>query len=80
LFLKILKVDLRDCKPNGVLTINKSINLNGVDKGTYDLFLNITDKDENLSKRPEYSIRLANSNVWEETTGMNNLQKKVTVD
>jgi hypothetical protein len=75
-----LDVDLRNCKPNGVLAINKTINLDGIEKGTYDLFLNITDQDENLSKRPEYSIRLANSNVWDETLGMNNLQKKVTVD
>jgi hypothetical protein len=73
-------VDLRVCKPNGSLTINKSVSLGGIEKGSYDLFLNITDQDENLSKRPEYSIRLANSNVWEESTGMNNLQKKVTVD
>jgi hypothetical protein len=75
-----LDVDLRVCKPNGSLTINKSVSLGGIEKGNYDLFLNITDQDENLSKRPEYSIRLANSNVWEESTGMNNLQKKVTVD
>lgn len=75
-----IEVDLRVCKPNGILTIKKLINLNGIEKGVYDLYLKITDKSENLSKRPEYSVRLANSNMWEENTGMNNLQKKVTVD
>jgi hypothetical protein len=74
-----LSVDLRDCKPNGLLTIKNAINLNSIPKGEYALYLNITDQSETLSKRPEYSIRLANTNVWDEASGMNSLQKKVVV-
>ena len=36
--------------------------------------------DPQLSSRPEYSIRLANDNVWEAATGYNNLLRSVTVN
>ena len=75
-----LPVDLRTCKPNGLITINKSISLAGIPKGDYDLYLNITDQAETLKKRIEYSVRLANANVWDKTTGMNNLQQKVSIE
>ena len=74
-----LPVDLRDCKPNGTLTISGSINLSTVPKGDYDLYLNITDRAETLKTRPEYSLRLANADVWDGTTGMNSLKQKVAV-
>jgi len=74
-----LQIDLRDCKPNGLMTINKAISLNNIPKGEYALYLNITDQSETLSKMPQYSIRLANTNVWEEASGMNSLQQKVSV-
>src|SRR5664279_6484705 len=39
-----LAIDLRTCKPNGIMTIAKSVKLNGIPQGDYDLFLSITDK------------------------------------
>lgn len=74
-----LPIDLRNCKPNGLLAIKNAININSIPKGEYALYLNIIDQSETLSKRPEYSIRLANTNVWEEVSGMNSLQQKVVV-
>jgi len=74
-----LAVDLRSCKPNGVLTITKSVKLSGIPQGDYDLYLSITDRSPSLKNRIEYAVRLANTSTWEETTGMNSLKQKVKI-
>lgn len=43
----------------------------GAETGLYELLLELPDPE--ISDRPEYSIRMANSNVWEESTGYNKL-------
>lgn len=74
-----IPVDLRICKPNGMMTITESLKLNGIPQGDYDLYLSITDRSESLKNRIEYSVRLANTATWDETTGMNNLKHQVTI-
>jgi hypothetical protein len=49
-------------------------------KGTYALLLNFPDPDSALSNRPEYSLRLANANVWEPGTGYNSLGSTVKIN
>jgi hypothetical protein len=39
----------------------------------YDVFLNLPDPRATLANRPEYSIHLANANIWSESTGYNKL-------
>jgi hypothetical protein len=51
----------------------------GLPADAYDLFLALPDKDAELAKRPEYSIRLANEETWEPATGYNNLHCAITV-
>ncbi len=41
--------------------------------GNYDAYLHIADAYESISKRPEYSIRLANQDIWNASTGYNSL-------
>lgn len=48
--------------------------------GNYEVLLNLPDPQPALSDRPEYSIRLANTNVWEATTGFNKLNHTLRVD
>ncbi|MBF2017209.1 MAG: DUF4832 domain-containing protein [Rivularia sp. T60_A2020_040] len=48
--------------------------------GEYDVFLNLPDPASRLYNRPEYSIRLANVDVWEESTGYNSLLRSIIVD
>jgi len=74
-----LPIDMRTCKPNGLLTINNSIKLTGVPKGDYNLYLKLADKSETLKNRIEYSVRLANTNVWDEQTGLNDLLHQLKV-
>ena len=45
----------------------------GMTTGSYDLFLNLPDPSSSLNRRASYSIRLANSNTWESSTGYNRL-------
>lgn len=48
--------------------------------GNYDVLLNFPDSTSNLRNRPEYSVRLANQNVWEATTGYNSLLRSIKVN
>ena len=45
----------------------------------YNLFLNLPDASATLSTRPEYSVRFANTDVWEATTGYNKLNATLNV-
>jgi len=47
--------------------------------GPYSLHLFMPDPVDALRYRPEYAIRLANDEVWEEGTGLNSLQHVVNV-
>jgi hypothetical protein len=48
-------------------------------EGVHDVYLNLPDPANSLRNRPEYSIRLANKNVWEEATGYNALLHRVNI-
>jgi len=48
-------------------------------RGHYELLLNLPDSYTSLSRRPEYSIRLANDNGWEEKTGYNRLLQDISI-
>jgi len=75
-----LPVDLRECKPLAEFKIDKIVTPTGILQGVYDLYLKIADNSTNLKNRSEYSVRLANSNVWvEEHGGMNNLQHQLKI-
>jgi hypothetical protein len=48
-------------------------------EGVYAVYLNLPDPAGSIHNRPEYSIRLANKDVWEDRTGYNSLLHKVTL-
>lgn len=48
-------------------------------EGQYAVYLNLPDPAASIHNRPEYSIRLANKDVWEDATGFNSLHHKVTI-
>jgi Domain of unknown function (DUF4832)/Domain of unknown function (DUF4874) len=47
--------------------------------GTYDVLLALPDPMPSLHDRPEYAIQLANQNIWEASTGWNNLGHKLQI-
>ncbi len=61
---------------NGTATLPANIPV-----GDYELFLHIFDasNESEVANRPEYSIQLANTNIWESATGYNDLNHIVSV-
>jgi|GEM_PF-122446 len=61
-------------------TLNTVVSASGLPSGDYDVFLNLADPEPSLYNNPNYSIRTANTGLWEAATGYNNLQSMVTVN
>jgi hypothetical protein len=59
--------------------LSTNINLAGIPAGTYSLLLNLPDSETSLSTNPAYSIRLANTGLWEASTGYNSLQHNLII-
>jgi hypothetical protein len=53
--------------------------LSNMPEGSYSLFAHLADPIERLHDRPEYSIRFANQDVWEDSTGFNLLYDGVEI-
>ncbi|MGF2410887.1 DUF4832 domain-containing protein [Ferruginibacter sp.] len=50
-----------------------------ITSGNYQLYLYLPDANVLLSKRPEYCVQLSNENMWEATSGYNDLQHIIQV-
>jgi hypothetical protein len=65
---------------SGYLSVTETVTTGAsMPADTYDLLLYLPDAASTLAGRPEYAIRLANTGVWEESTGYNKLGATVTV-
>ncbi|KAA8483079.1 uncharacterized protein DUF4874 [Arcticibacter tournemirensis] len=65
---------------SGAIMLQGKLRITGdITPGDYELLLNLPDAYSSLAGKPEYSIRLANKDVWEETTGYNKLNHVVQV-
>jgi len=62
------------------LNITENLTLpSNIPAGSYKMYLNLPDSASSLASRPEFSIRFANENVWESTTGYNSLNHTINV-
>ena len=62
------------------ITVNVTVKLpTDLESGDYEVLLNLPDPYPSLNNRPEYSIRLANKDSWDEVTGYNSMLCKITV-
>lgn len=64
-------------------TVNIQISagiIGNMPEGNYEFLLHLADPVKELHNNPYYSIRLANENVWEDSTGFNSLLHYVTVN
>jgi len=48
-------------------------------EGTYHLYLWMPDKYESIQNDPRYAVRCANVNMWDSSTGYNDLGATVTI-
>ncbi|MCX7740342.1 MAG: DUF4832 domain-containing protein [Meiothermus sp.] len=75
-----LRADPRTWEPGKTQALVLEAGLPGeMPTGEYEVLLHLPDPAQNLQNRPEYAIRLANTGVWEPSTGYNNLQHVVRV-
>tara|TARA_R110002050_G_scaffold261556_1_gene401603 strand:- start:74139 stop:75512 length:1374 start_codon:yes stop_codon:yes gene_type:complete len=80
LYKKALSFDIRKVEPGIDYELKESVNLTGIPAGQYELLLKIEDHYNTLSDRPEYSIQLANTGIWESTKGLNKLSHTLTIN
>ena len=66
-------------KTNNVVNVTAGIP-SDLPQGQYEVLLNLSDPTPRLYQRAEYSIRLANQDIWEESTGYNSLKQSIVVD
>lgn len=76
-----LQSDPRRWLPNdAVATISEQITLPAsIPAGTYTLYLHMPDAYASLASNPKYSIRFANTNIWDATLGMNRLNATLKI-
>ena len=75
-----LESDPRRWTPGNTTSINETLALPAnIPAGTYQLYLHMPDAYASLADKPAFSIRFANTNVWEASTGMNNLNASITI-
>ena len=75
-----LGVDLRTLQPGEARLLERAVNLAAdMPTGRYTAFLHLPDPDVRLDGRPEYAIRLANRQMWDEATGYNRLPAEIEV-
>jgi hypothetical protein len=75
-----LSSDPRRWLPGTTTTLDQTVTLpTTLPTGSYELLLNLHDPASGLKARPEYSIRLANANLWESSTGFNKLNHTLSV-
>ncbi|MBC8988198.1 DUF4832 domain-containing protein [Pedobacter sp. N36a] len=66
---------------SGAVTVTEGIPIPAdFPAGDYEMLLQLPDAYASIANRPEFSIRLANANVWEEATGYNKLNHTVKIN
>ncbi|MFC4597336.1 DUF4832 domain-containing protein [Cohnella hongkongensis] len=75
-----LAADPRYWLAGQTVNINETVTLPpGMSPGDYEVLLNLPDSSASLYNRPEYAIRMANTNLWESNTGFNKLNHTVSI-
>ncbi|MFK7937339.1 MAG: DUF4832 domain-containing protein [Saprospiraceae bacterium] len=74
--------DSRFWQPGSVQVSGNVLIPSDLPMGNYDLLLHLLDPtdDYRIAQRPEYSVRFANENTWESTTGFNDLQYSILIN
>jgi len=80
LFSFDINTDVRKWYSGKILLNIKTALPANMPKGDYEVLLFLPDASPSLAARPEYAIRFANEDVWEEQTGYNNLGLKIHVE
>lgn len=76
-----LSSDPRLWTPGQTTTVNETITLpESIEQGTYNLYLHLPDIASTLASNPSFAVRCANKDVWDASTGWNNLKAQITIN
>ena len=65
---------------SGTVSINETVAIPaGIGSGNWELLLSLPDAAATLAGKPAYCVRLANTDLWEEANGYNNLHHVITI-
>ncbi|MBN2485014.1 MAG: DUF4832 domain-containing protein [Bacteroidales bacterium] len=80
-FFAPVNIDLRKYELNSEIVVNEQIGIpEFMPHGAYKVFLNLPDPKFTIKNNPLYSVRLANSNVWDASLGMNSFQHVLNIN
>ncbi|MBA4155086.1 DUF4832 domain-containing protein [Flavobacterium sp.] len=75
---------LMDADPRywlGTKSITENLTLpTDIVQGSYKMYLHLPDVESSIASRPEYAVRFANTNMWESSTGYNDLNHTVIIN
>ncbi len=75
-----LQSNPRTWMPEQTATIQETLTLPAdIPNGTYSLYLYLPDADSRLAANPKFAVRCANTNIWDATTGYNNLNASLQI-
>ena len=76
-----LNADPRRWRPNDVISaINEQVAVPAeVAEGKYHLYLHLPDKYASIASDPRYAVRMANADVWDAESGLNDLKADITI-
>ena len=77
-----MQSDPRRWLPNNVVTsIDEYLHIPAeVPDGTYQLYLYLPDASPSIADDPRFAVRFANTDVWDATTGMNDLHATIRIE
>jgi len=79
--IQLSNIDPRYWFDNEIITINEPLVIpNTIPSGNYHIYLNLPDPESTLNSNPDYSIRFANTNIWESATGFNDLNLNININ
>ena len=72
--------DPRFWLPGDTITVNVNCGIpSNMTEDDYDAFIFLADPEKRLHDNPDYAIRLANENLWEDSTGYNFLSHQISI-
>ena len=76
-----LPVDPRYWQSGDTTEINYDIGIPlSIPSGNYELLMNLPDSSPSLKYNPQFSVRFANQDIWEQETGYNNLKASLNIN
>jgi hypothetical protein len=64
---------------SGELTLSQQFDIAKLPSGKYELFLHLPDAHQSIADKSAYAIRLANEELWDESSGYNSLKHVIEI-